>query len=150
MEIIQTKRLTTLQFQQINQLWNDEYPVNLKDRFGILLDGAENVHHYLIEGEHKDIVAWAVAFEKDKEVRFSIIVHPQQQGKGLGTLLINRLKEDLTDFYGWVIDHNNDKKENGEHYKSPLAFYVKHGFEILRDSRIDNEMLKAVKIRRRT
>ncbi len=25
-------------------------------------------------------------------------------------LLLNQLKEDLKEFYGWVVDHNNDLK----------------------------------------
>lgn len=149
MEIIETKYLTDTQFQQINQLWNEEYPLKLKDRFGILLNGAANFNHYLIEDEDKNVLAWAVDFEKDGETRFSIIVNRKQQGKGLGNALMKRLKEDLTEFYGWVIDHNDDKKENGESYQSPLLFYVKQGFEVLYGTRIDTDMLKAVKIKRK-
>src|SRR4051812_32577744 len=108
MEIIKTKYLTDRQFQQINQLWNDEYPIKLKDRFGILLDGAENYNHYLIEDDYVNVIAWAVEFKKDNEVRFSIIVNRKQQGKGLGRMLVKKLKEDLSEFYGWVIDHNED------------------------------------------
>jgi GNAT superfamily N-acetyltransferase len=147
MEIIKTNNLNQKQFQQINQLWNDEYPFKLKGRFGNLLDGVVNYNHYLIEDDPKNILAWAVEFEKDNEVRFSIIVKRNQQGKGLGSRLVSRLKEDLSEFYGWVIDHDEDKKENGENYQSPLLFYIKHGFEILYDTRINNEMLKAVKIK---
>jgi hypothetical protein len=149
MEIIKTKSLTEIQFQQINQLWNQEYPVNLKDRFGILLEGAENYNHYIIEDKNHDVLAWAVDFEKDNEVRFSIIVKGTQQGKGFGSSLMKNLMNELPEFYGWVIDHDDDKKVNGENYKSPLAFYLKLGFEVVENMRIDNEMLKAVKIRRR-
>lgn len=145
--IIKTHHLTDHQFHQINQLWNDEYPLKLKDRFGILLEGVEHYHHYLIEDEDKNILAWAVEFEKDNETRFSIIVNAKQQGKGLGSQLIKRLKEDLEEFYGWAIDHDNDKKENGENYRSPLPFYIEQGFEIMNDTRIDNDMLKALKIK---
>jgi len=148
MEIIRTKYLTDFQFQQINRLWNEEYPSSLKNRFGSLLDGVENFNHYLIEDENKNILAWAVDFEKDSEIRFSIIVDNKEQGKGLGKSLVGKLKESLGEFYGWVIDHNNDKKENGESYNSPLPFYVKQGFEIVHDQRIDNDILKAVKIKR--
>ncbi len=147
MEIIKTKHLTNVQFDQVNQLWNEEYPLKLKNRFGMLLDGVENYNHYLIENEYKNILAWAVEFEKDNETRFSIIVNKEQQGKGFGSLLIDRLKKDVNEFYGWVIDHNNDKKENGENYQSPLSFYIKQGFEVLENIRIDTDMLKAVKIR---
>jgi GNAT superfamily N-acetyltransferase len=93
-------------------------------------------------------LAWAVDFEKDYEIRFSIIVNRNQQRKGLGNSLIDRLKKDLREFYGWVIDHNDYKKENGEYYHSPLMFYTKQGFEILYDTRIDTDILNAVKIKR--
>jgi hypothetical protein len=34
------------------------------------------------------------------------------------------------------VDHENDVKQNKEHYKSPLLFYVKNGFVIKK--RIEN------------
>jgi GNAT superfamily N-acetyltransferase len=147
MGIIKTKSLTTKQFQQINRLWNEEYPLKLKDRFQLLLDGVNDYNHYLIEDKDKNILAWAVDFEKDNEIRFSIIVDKNQQGKGLGVKLIKKLKNDLEEFYGWVIDHNDDKKSNGENYESPLSFYIKHGFKVLHTKRIETDLLKAVKIK---
>lgn len=146
MEIIKTKTISESQFQQINQLWNEEYPIKLKDRFNLLLEGVEKYNHYIIE-ENSRVLAWAVDFEKDNETRFSLIVSKENQGKGLGSLLIDRLKKDLGEFYGWVIDHNDDLKQNGEYYRSPLAFYTNKGFTVLNHHRIDNEMIRAVKIK---
>jgi len=146
MEILKTKNITNIQFQQIHVLWNKEFPVKLRDRFGVLLDGVENFNHYLVE-ENNEVIAWAVDFEKENETRFSIIVDQNYRGRGLGSLLIARLKNDLGTFYGWVIDHNNDLKEDGTYYQSPLLFYVRQGFEVIRDQRIDSELLKAVKIK---
>jgi hypothetical protein len=57
------------------------------------------------------------------------------------------LKTENNEFYGWVIDHNDDLKANGEAYQTPMPFYLKQGFEILNDIRIDNEMIKAVLIK---
>ena len=65
----------------------------------------------------------------------------------MGGLLIDQLKEENKEFYGWVIDHNDDLISNGEKYLTPMPFYLKHGFEILNDIRIDNEMIKAVLIK---
>lgn len=62
-------------------------------------------------------------------------------------MLIKKLKEGNIEFYGWVIDHNDDLKNNGDQYLSPISFYIKHGFEILNDVRIDSEMIKAVLIK---
>ena len=147
MKIIKTKKLNELQISQINDLWNDEYPLKLKDRFPILLDGADWHNHYIIEDKQQNVIAWAVDFEKEKQIRFSIIVASKHKGKGLGGLLIDKLKVENKEFYGWVIDHNDDLKINGENYQSPMPFYLKHGFEILNDIRIDNEMIKAVLIK---
>lgn len=113
----------------------------------MLLEGVENYNHYLIEDENNNIIAWAVDFEKDDEVRFSIIVAEKYKSRGLGIALMKKLKEENEEFYGWVIDHSNAKKQNGENYKSPLQFYVKQSFEVLHDIRIDNEILKAVTIK---
>ena len=147
MEIIKTKNLTAKQFQQINRLWNEEYPLKLKDRFELLLGGVNDYNHYLVEDKDRNILAWAVDFEKDNEIRFSIIVDKNHQGKGLGVQLIKKLKKDLNEFYGWVIDHNDDKKSNGENYESPLSFYINQGFEVLHNKRIDTDLIKAVKIK---
>lgn len=146
MKILKTKIITTDQFRQINEMWNEEFPINLKDRFSLLLEDVEKYNHYLIE-ENGIILAWAVDFEKNGELRFSIIVGKEQQGRGLGKLLIDRLKRDLGEFYGWVIDHDDYIKQNGETYQSPLAFYQKSGFEVLNDFRSDLDLIKVVKIR---
>ena len=147
MLIKKTKYLTDSQFDQINKLWNTEFPESLINRFDKLLIGIENYNHYILQDEYETIVAWAIYFEKDDEIRFSIIVDHNYQRKGYGKLLIDQLKDDLQEFTGWVIDHNNDRKTNGENYISPLNFYIKNGFEILPDNRIDNNILKAVKIK---
>jgi hypothetical protein len=146
-EITKTKTLTDSQFQQINRLWNEAYPENFKDRFGLLLDGVLNYNHYLIEGKNNTVLAWAVDFKKDNEVRFSIIVTESQKGKGFGGQLMNRLKNEHDVFFGWVIDHGDDKKLNGENYISPLSFYLKQGGEVLPNIRLDTEIVKAVKIK---
>lgn len=147
MKIIKTKILTLKQNEQINALWNDEYPAKLKDRFPILLEGADSYNHYFVEDINNKIIAWAVDFEKEKQVRFSIIVCSNYKGKGLGSMLIEKLKAENQEFYGWVIDHNDDFKLNGELYITPMPFYLKHGFEILNEKRIDNEMIRAVLIK---
>ena len=68
-------------------------------------------------------------------------------GKGFGTQLLNLGKEKESVLNGWVIDHDKDKKRNGENYISPLNFYLKNGFEVFPDNRLELEKLSAVKIR---
>lgn len=146
-QITKTKQLTPAQHAAVNSLWNAEYPLKLKDRFPILLDGSTDFNHYLIE-ENGKVIAWAVDFLKeDEQKRFSIIVSSEYKGRGLGGLLINRLKAENEAFYGWVIDHNEDDKIDGTTYQSPMPFYLKNGFEILPDKRVDTEMIRAVLIK---
>lgn len=147
MELSKYTSLTNSQLHQVNELWNNEFPTNLNGRFNLFIKEAKNFTHYLIEDDKSKIAAWAASFEKDDELRFTIIVDKKQQGKGYGSTLINCLKADLNKFFGWVIDHNNDFKKDGSTYTSPLSFYLKHGFAVLEDLRSDNEILKAVKIK---
>ncbi len=150
MKVINQTILSETQFVQINELWNNEYPVKLKDRFALLLEGSETQQHFIIEDDEQKVIAWAVLFDMDAETRFSIIVSNEHKGNGLGSKLINHLKFVKGSFHAWVIDHNNDLKRSGEFYQSPLPFYLKHDFEILHHIRIDSEMIKAVKIKWQT
>ncbi|MEP7265799.1 MAG: hypothetical protein ABI772_14940, partial [Bacteroidota bacterium] len=104
-------------------------------------------NHYLIEDDLQNVIAWAVDFEKENEVRFSIIIRSDKKGNGFGSFLVEKLKMENKEFYGWVIDHNNDIRINGEYYITPIPFYLKHGFSILNDCRIDTEIISAVKIK---
>ena len=147
MQLIKTKILTPQQEEQIDKLWNEEYPIKLSDRFKLLLEGVENYNHYIVEDEQQNLRAWAVDFEKENEIRFSVIVRSDQKGKGLGSSLVEKLKLENEEFFGWVIDHNNDIKSNGENYITPIPFYLKQGFSILKNCRIETEIISAVKIK---
>ena len=48
MNIVKTQILTEEQASTINRLWNEEYPLKLKDRFPLLLEGVVHYNHYLI------------------------------------------------------------------------------------------------------
>ena len=138
------KELNDQQFVQINALWNENYPIELQNRFPLLLTDNHILNHYIIYKDEK-IIGWAVLFEINKEKRFSIIIDKLYQGKGIGNLLINQLKEEHDLIYGWVVDHNESLLSSGDNYISPLPFYIKNVFEILYE-RLDTEMIRAVKI----
>ena len=87
-----------------------------------------------------------MVFNRDKMERFSILVSAENQNSGVGSRLIEFMKIHNTRLTGWVIDINNSVKMNGEIYKSPIMFYLKHGFNIEEENRIDNELLNAVLI----
>ena len=84
---------------------------------------------------------------RDNERWFAIILHSKFQGRGLGTKLLKFAKHQEQELNGWVIDHNRDKKKNGECYTSPLSFYLKNGFEKLPENRFKSQKISAVKIK---
>lgn len=60
--------------------------------------------------------------------------------------MLNKLKDDEDTLNGWVIDHDLDKKSNGYYYKSPIGFYQKNGFKVISETRLELEIMSAVKI----
>nr|WP_290861271.1 GNAT family N-acetyltransferase [Flavobacterium sp.] len=92
-------------------------------------------------------MGWGIIFVRDSEQWFALLIDSRFQGMGLGTFLLNELKKTQPELNGWVIDHENDLKQNGKPYLSPLAFYKKNNFEVLGNFRIENEKLSAVKIK---
>ena len=90
--------------------------------------------------------AWAVIFERDSEKWFAIIVDSELHQIGLGSKILNRLKTFSSELNGWVIDHENDNKANGEPYRSPLAFYLKNEFTLIPENRLELDFISAVKI----
>lgn len=147
MQFITSTTLSAKQMQQIDVLWNQEYPKNLQNRFALLVADASNYRHFIVTNDEAETVAWAVLFDKENETRFSIIVAHTHKEKGLGSQLIKALKQACPCFYGWVIDHDNDLKNDGSIYRSPLTFYLKHHFEVLNDQRLVTPLIKAVKIK---
>ena len=147
MIIHRTEILSSRQFAEINALWNEEYPLQLKDRLALLFEGnTKTIHFYLLD-EFEQIIAWSVLFEKENDLRFSIIVSGLYQQKGLGSALLMEMKKEGIPFCGWVIDHDTDLKSDGSYYHSPLHFYLKNGFLIDDTFRLNNEMIRAVLVR---
>jgi GNAT superfamily N-acetyltransferase len=150
MQLHQTTSLTPYEKEAIRSVWNGEYPVKLtlatmQDMEEYFL-GLQNARHSLLmDGDN--VAAWAADFDRDNERWFAIIVDGKYQRAGLGGKLLDHLKQHNAVLNGWVADHNNDLKQNGAPYISPLSFYLKHGFEVLADVRLELEKLSAVKIR---
>jgi hypothetical protein len=67
-------------------------------------------------------------------------------GNGYGSTILKQMKEKETCLAGWVIDGTNYIKADGQPYHSPLGFYLKNQFSILKDSRLETEKISAVKI----
>lgn len=151
LEIIQTNKLSELEKLQVLDLWNNEYPEKLSydnlDEFDNYLDKLNNIKHFLLLNDFNKILGWALTFDRENTKWFAIILSEKIKGKGFGRKMVNELKQHEHILNGWVIDHNNDKKKNGQIYFSPLEFYKKCGFEILSDTRLELEKISAVKIR---
>lgn len=147
MNIHQTEFLSAKQFSEINALWNEEYPLKLKDRLALLLeDNTKTIHFYILD-KFEQIIAWSVLFEKEQDLRFSILVSRKHQKQGLGSALLTEMKNEDLAFSGWVIDHDLDLRSDGSNYMSPLSFYLKNDFSIDESRRLNSEMIKAVLVR---
>lgn len=150
LQISTTTILTETQKQAALRLWNNEYPRQLA--YGNIreldeyLDRLEQPIHYLAL-DRSNIVGWLFIFNRNDERWFAIIIDSTAQRQGIGSGLLYHAKQQYPILNGWAADHNNDVKSNGEPYLSPLQFYIKNGFEVLRDTRLENDHLSLVKIR---
>ena len=137
--------------EEILNLWNDEYPEKLNyqtlSEFENYLENLTEQSHILMKNENQSIKGWYFDFIRENEKWFAIILDSKFHGKGLGTKILNLAKENESELNGWVIDNHNDRKKNGELYKSPLSFYLKNGFEKLDKERLELEKISAVKIK---
>lgn len=149
-KIITSPELNKQTKQQVLDLWNNEYPEKLTYNslieFNQYLKNLHNIKHYLLTDQIGLISGWALTFEREQEKWFAIILNEKIQRKGLGQKLIEILKQEESILNAWVIDHNNDKKKNGHNYVSPLKFYEKCGFKIQSESRLELDIISAVKI----
>ena len=150
-KIIQTSELNEQAKQQVLDLWNNEYPVNLSYKnlteFDNYLQNLTKLNHFLLTIDTDVILGWDLTFDRDCEKWFAIILSEKIKGKGYGRKMVDELKQVEPILNGWVIDHNNDKKINGLTYFSPLKFYEKCGFEIQTDNRLELDKISAVKIK---
>lgn len=136
--------------QQLLTLWNQEYPINLRYQslvdFQKYLQNLENVKHILLLDELEQVKAWAFTFDREKERWFAIILSEDVQGLGYGRKMMTFLQASENALNGWVTDHHHYLKMNGKPYLSPIGFYEKCGFSVLKEQRLELPQLSAVKI----
>lgn len=151
MEFIERSSLSEPEKLEILELWNREYPEKLafesKEAFEDYLNKGAGPTHILLIGPEKRIRGWYFEFIREDEKWFTLLLDSKIHGKGLGTTLLELAKQKENELNGWVIDHNRDKKKNGEIYRSPLNFYLKNGFVKLTKNRLEMDRISAVKIR---
>lgn len=151
METIKTNILTLCQKKEIYQLWNDEYPENISynsfSEFELYLEKLLNQFNLLLIDSNKNIQGWYFDFTRENEKWFAMILASKIQGKGFGSKLLNEAKKHNTELNGWVINHSNYLKSSGEPYLTPIPFYLKNNFKLLKETRLELENLSAVKIK---
>lgn len=150
MQIFTSQVLTAHQKEKAYQLWNNEYPQQLKyahiAQFDEYLKGLDDLIHYLLFNSEESMVGWAATFNRNSEKWFAIIVDSSIQGEGYGTAMLNAIKGNEQCLVGWAINHDGDTKLNGHPYPSPVAFYLKNQFCVIESCRLETEQISAVKI----
>lgn len=151
MKFIKQIELSENDKTEILELWNNEYPEKLSyqsiTEFDNYLSKLGEQSHILMKCENQGIKGWYFDFVRDNEKWFAIIIDSNFHGQGFGKKLLELAKSKENELNGWVIDHNKDKKKNGESYNSPLNFYLKNGFEKIVKSRLELDKISAVKIK---
>lgn len=148
--ISKLEELTKPQKVEILGLWNDEYPAQLNhesvDTLETYLNGCRAKKHWLAIDENGTICGWFMSFERNAERWFAMIIHRKHQGKGLGKLLLTKVKLIEPSLNGWAVDEIGYQKQDGTAYNAPLEFYIKHGFTLAPEVRFETEILSSVKI----
>lgn len=150
MKIITQNHLSPAQKEAALRIWNAEYPVRLHmpamQHLDDFLDSIFDKTYYLLIADNSAIAGWAAAFITGHVRSFFIMIDGAYHGKGYGTLLLNQIKQDNSKLFAWAIDHNEDVRADGTPYPSPIEFYLKNGFTVNEDLRLENELLSAVNI----
>lgn len=151
MEITKSASLSRQQKLDIVELWNQEYPEALSlsglDAFEDYLQNLSDQHHLIVSDEAGTVMGWLIYFIRDDERCFAMLLNASLQGKGWGSKLLNLAKAYNSALNGWVIDNDTEPKQNGENYKSPIAFYRKNGFEILSNIQWKKNNINGIKVR---
>jgi GNAT superfamily N-acetyltransferase len=149
MKIKQANGLTAEEQEAARAIWNNEYPVNLRletpGDFERYLSNLSEKTHYLVK-DGDVLLGWGLTFLRDNECWFAMILDRSIQGKGIGSELLDRMKSQHPRLFGWVVDHGNDLKVNGEPYHSPMDFYRKNGFSVDANVRLELPAISAVRV----
>lgn len=149
MKIINKNKLEDFEIIELLELWNNEYPASIKystiEKFKEFLNNLLDLEHYLMLDSNK-IIAWNFVFIRNDEKFFGIIIDSNFQKLGIGTKLMNHIKHLYPILNGWVVDNNNYLKLDNSPYISPLDFYIKNGFKVNQNIRLELESFSAVRI----
>ena len=102
-----------------------------------------------IQSEGSKLIGLIVVRQKDgaEEVPWiSMVIHRDYQRKGIGSTLLEKAKQYYDTLHGWCTPADGYEREDGSVYPSPLNFYKKHGFKIVKENVNDVEGLDLVEI----
>jgi GNAT superfamily N-acetyltransferase len=150
MKIIRKKELTVSEKKRLLEIWNNEYPKSISypdiESFEKYFSEFSDIIFLLLIDNEERINGFYYDFIRDGERWFAMLLDSSVHGNGYGTMLLNAAKKENNILNGWVVEKSNFKKQNGDFYRSPGVFYLKNGFKLLQNSRLENEKLSAVKI----
>lgn len=115
--------------------------------FNTYLEFLEDKDHLLLNDKNGRLMGWLVCFIRENERWFAMAIDQSAQGKGLGSALLNRARKRYPSLNGWVIDSDTEPKQNGEYYMSPIAFYLKNGFEIKRNVKLTKNGISGIQVK---
>lgn len=151
MKFLKVNSLSPKDKKEILELWNNEYPRNLRyeslEEFENYLKELKDQSHILIVDDSDRIIGWYFDFLREGERWFAAILNSEFHGKKFGTRLMELAKEDRNELNGWVIPSNDYLKLNAAPYRSPLGFYIKNGFQVHEDIKLETGKISAIKIR---
>ncbi len=149
MKITENNALTEGEKDEILLLWNAEYPISFRyanrKAFEDYLNNLTDQRHLLIKDELGKVQGWYFDFIRDNDRWFVIILDETLHGKGFGSKLLKVARQTRSTLNGWVLT-GQYKKHSGEDYKSPLMFYQKNGFRILKDVKVETDQFSTIKI----
>lgn len=133
--------LSTVEKEIVREIWNTEYPESLLLKTAVdfedYLNKLKHQRHFLLSTIDGQIQGWGCSFEREGLRWFAMILRREIHGKGLGSFLLKRIKQEETTLYGWVIDSTSSTKVDGSAYPLPLDFYLKNGFTAEPTVRLD-------------
>jgi len=149
MEVLKIQHLSNTQKSALMTLWNQEYPKSLflknSTDFDTYLSSIDQAIHFLVIQEN-EIVGWFVDFKREGKNWFAMIIDRNHQHKGIGSMLLNQAKSRHQKLLGWVIDQDNELRVDGSTYPSPIQFYIKNEFVVMKEVRLETPKISAVQI----
>ncbi len=151
MQYQETSSLNHSQKIQISELWNREYPVNIRHQqlsdFEAYLGKLHDSQHRILLDQSGLVCAWLVDFIREGQPWFAMLVAAEHQRKGLGKRLLREAMKDREVLHGWVVADTGYLKQDGSPYYPPLGFYRKMGFKIHTNTVLETDTLETIMVR---